>query len=296
MSNSGEPLDTSSGRAVTAPTCPHLGLRHDPDGYYSFPSTENRCYHCKLPATPLLEHQATCCLSGKHKDCRVYWQSRKKPFPVALQAPDEVRPAQSALVRTALAIAVGLTAVGYVAFRYVPRALSRPQADPRPAASVTPKPSLTSFPTATNSPVPTSTRIPASTPAAATHDLEVSFEIDGHELLMHKVGAGDMFETIDAKYETTPDVLRALNYSLTRSLLGNTVILIAPGLQTVDPALPSFWVRQVDRPAVTIDGLAKEYHVDITALRHYNRCSDDCLLSVGDWILIPVMGTSTATP
>jgi len=295
MCNAEETLDTSSLRDTTAPTCPHLGLLDDPGGYYAYPSPYNRCYHCKQPATPLLEHQENCCLSGKHKDCRVYWQSRKKPFPASLQAPGAVRQTQSALWRTALGIAVGVMAIGYAAFRFVPSAFSLPRVDPLPA-SVTAQPSLAPPPTATHSPVPTSTRIATGTPVPPTHDLEVPFEIDGHKLLMHKVGAGDIFETIEARYETTPEVLRALNYSLKGTLLGNTVIVIAPGLQKVDPALPSFWVREVDGTAVTIDELAQQYHVDAAVLRHYNGCSGACSLSVGDWILIPVLEKATATP
>jgi hypothetical protein len=271
-------------------------LPDDPGGYYSYPSSDNRCYHCKRPATPLLEHQEKCCLSGKHKDCRVYWQSRKKAFPASLQAPETVRRVHSAVLRTALVIAVCVMAIGYASFRYIPRAFSLPREDPLPAASVTAALSPTLPPTATHSPVPTSTRTATGTPVPPTHDLEVPFEIDGHKLLMHKVGAGDIFETIDAKYETTPDVLRALNYSLRATLLGNTVIVIAPGLQKVDPALPSFWVREVDGTAVTIDELAQQYHVDAAVLRHYNGFSGACSLSVGDWILIPVLEKATATP
>jgi hypothetical protein len=124
----------------------------------------------------------------------------------------------------------------------------------------------------------------------------VPFEIGGHKLLMHKVGAGDIFEMLEAKYDTTPEVLRALNYTLTGSLLGNTVILIAPGMQQVDPALPAFWVRPVDRPGLTIDDMAHIYHTDASALRRYNGCTGACSLSVGDWILIPVLDNSTATP
>jgi hypothetical protein len=129
-----------------------------------------------------------------------------------------------------------------------------------------------------------------------TRELEVPFVIDGHQLLMHRLGAGDMFSVVDAEYKTTPEVLRALNYSVRDMLMANIVIVIAPGLEVVDPTLPTFKVRQVDQPAATIDDLVQEYHVEAAVLRHYNGCSDACSFSVGDWILIPVIEKSTATP
>ena len=113
---------------------------------------------------------------------------------------------------------------------------------------------------------------------------------------MHRVGAGDMFDNLEAGYATTADVLRSLNYSLTGPLKANTVILIAPGLHVVDPTLPSFRVREADSTAVSIDELARQYHVEAHLLGHYNGCADGCALSPGDWILIPVIQSSTAAP
>jgi hypothetical protein len=291
-------LDDSSDRVVTAPTCPHLGLWDDLSGYSAYPSTDNRCYHCRQPATPSLAHQEAYCLSGGQKDCPVYWQPRKKAFPPSLQAAEAFRPGQSALLRTALALALGVMAVGYAAFRFIPQVFSFPgRAMSSPPVAATIAPSVTPLPNATGtSAVSTSTLVPTSTALPRVHALELPFEVDGHTLLIHRVGAGDMFDTIDKEYQTTAEVVRALNYPARVSLLANTVIVIAQGMQTMDPALPAFRVRQVDGSATTIDDLVQQYHVEAAVLNHYNGCSDACSFSVGDWILIPVIERSTATP
>ncbi len=250
------------------------------------------------PATPSLAHQEAYCLHAGHKDCPVYWQPWKEAFPSSLQAAEAARPRRSAALTTALAFVVCLAALGFLASQLLPTIFAVRPLIPVTGGSLPPAtiaPSMTALQSpASASAVPTSTLIATSTALPQTHTLEIPFDVDGHKLVMHRVGAGDIFDILDAKYETTPEVLRALNHSLTGSLLANTVIVIAPGLQTVDPALPSFRVREVTGAATTIDDLAQQYHVERTVLRHYNGCTDACSLEAGNWILVPVMPNPAA--
>ncbi len=291
----GNPLRASA----LAVACPYLGLQDDPRGYHSYPSLGNRCFHSRWPAIPLLAHQEAYCLRGAHKDCPVYWQPRKRPFPSSLKAAQTARAGRSAALITALAVVIGLAVMGFAASRFFPVNLGAPRLIPVTgaslAAAMTPSSMALQSPTATAT-APTPTPKPTGTAVPQAHALEMPFDVDGHTLLMHRVTAGDMFDTIDAQFETTPEVLRALNYSLTGSLLANTVIVIAPGLQTVDPALPSFKVRAVTGDATTIGDLAVQYHVEPALLGHYNGCAADCSVPVGDWILVPVIQSSTVVP
>jgi LysM repeat protein len=284
---------------VTPVTCPHLGMRDDPAAHYAYPSRGNICLHCRQPATPLLEHQEAYCLHEVHKDCPVYWQPRKKAFPRSLQAASIVRPRAPAAWIVVAAVLMGLGAIGFGASQFLAANVRGRPLVPMTGASpsvATDAPSLTAAPSSTPSPVPTSTAAPTGTALPPPRSLETRFELGGTTLLMHRVRAGDMFETLDSEFDTTAEVLRRLNYSLTGPLLANTVIVIAPGIRVVDPALPSFMVRKVDLAGATLGNLATRYHVEAAALAQYNRCTSECTFSAGEWILVPVMRSPTATP
>ena len=120
------------------------------------------------------------------------------------------------------------------------------------------------------------------------HALEVSINVDDHKFLIHRVGVGETFEILAKTYTTTPEVIRSINYSMKPSLWANSVIVISPGLQTVDPALPAFKTYQVTKQGIMIDELAEKLTVDPALLRLYNACDDNCRLAVGDWLIIPI--------
>jgi hypothetical protein len=293
-------VEPASKRDITAPACPHLGLGDDPEIYYSYPSTGNRCHHCRRPAIPAPAHQESYCLTADHKDCPVYWHPRKKAFPSSLQATEVVRSRSLAPLTVALAVLIGLGAIGFGASQLLSAnaggnlLVPMTGASPSVATIASPLGALQSL--TTPSPFPTSMAAPTDTALPPPRALEEPFELDGTTLLMHRVRAGDMFETVDSEYRTAPEVLRALNYSLTGPLLANTVIVIAPGARIVDPALPSFMPRMVDAAPATIDDLAARYHVDAAALAHYNGCTPKCTFSPGEWILVPVIQSHTAVP
>lgn len=330
-------------------TCPHLGMRDDLDAFHSFASMGNRCFHCRRPATPLLEHQESYCLAGAQADCPAYLQDASKDFPAALRAEKArglPRPAGLGLV---IAIGLGLAVLGFEAWHYYPQIFGArlvvpvtgrpafgtaiaatltalPSASLSPASpsmshtgpltklpssgSVAPMATRTKTPTSTATRTPTSTatrtststatKTPTKTPSATPsktptgtalphrHSLEIPFDLNGHKLLLHWVGGGETFEMVEAKYGTTAEVIRSLNNCAKASLLANTVIVVVPGLRTADTTLPSFRVRQVGQPPVTIEELALQFNVDAALVKRYNGCTDACSLAAGDWVLIPV--------
>ena len=115
------------------------------------------------------------------------------------------------------------------------------------------------------------------------HALEVPINVGDHKFLIHRVGVGETFEILAKNYTTTPDVIRSLNYSMRSSLWANSLIVISPGLQTVDLALPAFKTYQVSKQGIMIDELAGKLTVDPALLRLYNGCDDN--LSPGRWRL-----------
>ena len=130
--------------------------------------------------------------------------------------------------------------------------------------------------------------VPTPSSAPQLHSLEIPITGGERKFLVHLVVRGDTFETVAAAYDTTPEVIRALNYSMKPSLWANSAIVISPGLKTVDPTLPAFQTYQVLEGETDIDKLAPKLKVDPLLLRQYNDCTETCRLAVGDWLMVPV--------
>lgn len=274
----------------------------------------------------MLAHQEAYCLTGAHEDCPAYLQAATKAFPAELRADEPRHGVGFAGIGRALAIGIALAALGFGAVYFFPNIISGgwrmlqalpvltlPSATAAKAPSVatrmpstaacavaTPTPTCPASSVATPTSTPTcptsSVATPTLTPAfatlspAATHALEVPIEVDGRALILHRVGSGETFETVSAKYQTTAAAIRSLNYSIGASLFASSVIVIEPGQQTIDTALPSFLTHRVgDAPAISIDQVAAQFNVSAALMRRYNGCTYDCELVASDWVLIPVL-------
>jgi hypothetical protein len=283
-----------------SPPCRYLGLRDDPDAFYSYPSTGNLCHHCRRPVSPLLAHQEAYCLTGAHENCPAFLQAPTKSFPAELRAEEPRHSVRPTAIGTALAIGIVLAALGFGILRVFPnlvtdglQLLQELPAVMLPLATAANAPSVaTMMPSTAACATPASTLVPSSiAPSlAGTHALEVPIEVDGRELILHRVGSGETFETISAKYQTAAAAIRSLNYSMGASLFASSVIVIEPGQQTIDTALPSFLTHRVgDAPAISIDQVAAQYNVSAALMRRYNGCTYDCELVASDWVMIPVL-------
>jgi len=144
-----------------------------------------------------------------------------------------------------------------------------------------------------------STRIPTATSPAQTafplvtdqpyqvHRLEVPIRVGRQTYLIHRVSAGETFETIAETYSTTVGTIQALNHDLQPPLWANDSIVVAPGILSPGPALPSFETYQVMEQEVFIDTLAEKLKVNPAQLRYYNACPENCRLVAEDWLVVP---------
>jgi len=107
-----------------------------------------------------------------------------------------------------------------------------------------------------------------------------------HSFLIHRVPPGEIFAVMQVTYVTRSKVILALNDSLSAPLKADTVIVIGPRVQTVNPKLPSFRIYEVTEET-SIDELAQQLDVEPALLRDYNHCSNECRLAPGDWLMIP---------
>ena len=263
-------------------------MKNDPSVFFSYPSVGNYCYHCKPPAVPLQAHQEAYCLGASHAGCPVYQDAKKRSLPPEFRAGEGGRVQRFGLIGRLLVFVIGLLLLGVVGFQFFRQYVGTPPAmTPSQMLPTAVPPSATIIPP-TNSPAPTSTFVPTTTLVPQVHALEVLINVDDHKFLIHRVGVGETFEILAKTYTTTPEVIRFLNYSMKPSLWANSVIVISPGLQTVDSALPAFKTYQVTAQTITIDELAGKLIIDSALLRLYNACDDNCRLSAGDWLIIPI--------
>ena len=92
-------------------SCPHLGIREDPQTCLGYPSEWNLCYHAWPVAAVSLEQQRLQCLSPVYTRCPVYLRRRRAPLPRQLRAAWPVnRLRLAALVLLLILAALGLWA------------------------------------------------------------------------------------------------------------------------------------------------------------------------------------------
>lgn len=275
------------------PVCPSLGMKDDPRTSFRYPTLGNYCCYCQPPATPHLEHQAAYCFHAAYKDCPVHQQPADQPLPAQFRA--RIKTHARPVMRWVL-VSIGillLLIVGWQTlssrFRVTESPVAGVPAGPTVAVAVTqtalPAPSPTSIPPS-QTPVPQNTPLPTALPANV-RVLDVPFQVGDHSFLIHQVREGENFETLEFHYDTTSDVLLALNDSLSSPLWANSVILISPGLKLVDTTLPAFQPHHVTDDEVSMDELARFLDTDVDLLRYYNNCLNDCQFGAGDWIIVP---------
>jgi hypothetical protein len=281
-----------------APVCPHLGMKHDPGTSFAYPSQGNYCRHCRPPAVPTLVYQGAYCLSDAHKDCLAYQQPADQAFPFPFKAKGHSRRKPIARTAALLLGALLLVFAGWWMFSYPP-ASKGDEAAPL-AVQTTPIISRSRTPVSSQTPLVPPSKTPSAPTRTAAHSptvmstssqqvraLEFPLKVGEHSYVLHRIREGENFEVLEAMYVTSAEAILALNYSLSSPLWANSVIVISPGLQTVDLELPAFRPYEVTAQEIPIDELAQQLNVDPALLRYYNNCSDNCLVAAGDWLIVP---------
>ena len=289
-----------------SPDCPFIGLRNDPGTSLAYAAPANFCFHCHTPAVPSLERQAKYCLSENYPECSVYKQPETAAFPKHLRYAGPGA-SGSDMLRKVAWLALGLILAGIVLWLgyqlFLTRKVSAAQPVAAtltvliPVASPTASPTVSPFPSptppnipATETSLPTTTNLPDATDfPIQKHALESPIEVDGNQFIVHRVIAGDQLVFLARDYKTSIDVIKAINYKMSSAVWAGSIIVILPGVQSVDPALPSFKTYKVVDKKVIIETLAEKLGVDAALLKHYNRCNDGFILSSGNWLIVPVV-------
>lgn len=116
--------------------------------------------------------------------------------------------------------------------------------------------------------------------------LEAPIEVDGQKFVIHRILDGEQLILLARNFDTSIEVIKSLNYQLPEPVWTGWVVVMAPGMLTVDPSLPAFSAYEV-LADTTLEAVAKTLGIDLPLLEHYNLCLGNCPLSAGDWILVP---------
>lgn len=276
--------------------CPHLSLLNDPSTSHSFASTWNACFHTKVPTVPSFEHQEGVCLTPGYVACPVYLAAQGGAFPANLQNKIKAPPPGETSNRKIIVVAGLVAALVLVIALAAGVMLLRPAASPvvlplvgqtKPVAqtTATPKPTVTATPTVlllTLTPTITPTLVPFK-----PFVLEKSFKIGDNQFLIHVIQDGDGLDHLGQIYHTTPKIIQTINYELKVPILAGTLLLIRPDVLDLEADARSFQFYQIPDKIIAIDELAKKFNVDLQELKYYNGCMNGCLVSRGDWVMLP---------
>lgn len=169
------------------------------------------------------------------------------------------------------------------------------------AALVTPQPSSpTPLPADTDTaPAPTETSSPTTsptitpTPTASLTPDPFPLVVEGYgpdgRFTLHQLDEGESYTYLAELYDTTVEVLEALNFNKEgkRLWVGQYVVVI-PGLEQPPDDLPQFIVLQIEEPADLAD-LALEYGLTVEELRSYNLLSPNVDSVSMRLLLVPIL-------
>lgn len=157
------------------------------------------------------------------------------------------------------------------------------------SSSLSPSKTKSEIPSKTHTTTPTSTKTPkpSLTSTEQVHGLETPFTVNSHQFIVHMVTSGENYEILARNYNTTVEIILAINYQAPSPLWVKSTIVIAPGLLHDDPAIPALQTYQVIEKTTDIETLAAKYNADPATMKLFNQCDDNCSLIMGDWVLIP---------
>jgi LysM repeat protein len=306
-----EPYSNPPSALTPGKICPFLGKFSDPDTCYSYPDFNNRCHHAKPPQPILLDYQANVCLAGKYQDCPVYPQGWKEPFPVEISG-DQPRARRSWTFWfvIALVVLVLITLLYFIFFRQSGQSTPADETPTQEAALVqdptsspqlqqgAPTFTLTATvlpptntptippPTATSTRVNTLTATTSPTPDQPTPGPleETPFGPGGH-YLVHIVKEGDSLENIAKLYNTTIEVLKAINMTPPQTSLWvgvPTVIIVGEKDLTKVSPLKAVWLAE---RALVLD-LRQKYQMTEEEFRNFNALGSGNWVEAGRWLIV----------
>lgn len=176
-----------------------------------------------------------------------------------------------------------------------------------PTLTYTPSntPTRTKTPTSTSTATPTktATRTPSRTPtktftpsATAIPPYSLEVPIGGQDkFIIHRVMAGESLSVIAENFDSTPEIITALNYSLPFPIKVDTLVIV-PYQNNNTADMPILEPYQVIHAQATIEQLAALLDADPALMRMYNDCAAGQVFFKDNWILVPRSSKATPAP
>lgn len=281
-------------------TCPYLGLITDPKTSTLYPTSDNACHRVTPPAPIVLQHQNTYCLDPKHIECPGFTDGWKNGFPKDLQAQVHSKKKftfPSWTLYLGLGVIIIILVIGAMLQisgseggsiatiegglnPFTPTGTAAPSSTP--TTIITHTPTETSAPTATIT--PTATVIPTQTPGPL---LRTPFGADGLTFAVHEVLPGETIETIARAYNTTPEVVRAINQFSPpgrTSLWVGDVLVICVNCETQNE-LPKLQAQFIE-PDVVVSELADSTDTSMEEFRQWNGLGESDQIDAPRWVIL----------
>ena len=289
----------SAQEALSPGTCPHLGLRDDPDTCLSYPSLWNVCTHAR-PATGVgLEQQRQACLTPAYCDCPVLNRERPGRLPGALRAPRS-HPGLRRRIWLALLLVLLGAAFWMARDRLPDQAWAAWQAGfARPTSAALAGPAPTALPTfPERTPLSTQAGLPApASPSVAVQPtpsepvlhcgsaLEQPIPVGAHQIILHQVAEGESMDLLAEQYATSMEAILALNYFIPSPLWSELVIAIPSAALNVED-LPILEPFRLEGAPDSLAQVAAQAAVALPDLLEVQPLDPACQAYRG-WILVP---------
>lgn len=282
-------------------SCPHLGLKDDPQTCLGYPAGWNLCYHARPAAPVSLEHQRRACLSPAYAECPVFALERREPLPRVLRGARAGRRLRGVLLAAALALLALLAwhtwrgraegafpLVGILALPFATRSVSTMAVPPVASSTAygaspatrTPPPARTPSAAARASQTPL-----RASPEACGYELEGRIEANGSEFRLHRVRRGESVAVLEERYRTSLEAMQAVNYFLPSPLWTDLVIVLPAG-NPDGGGLPVLEPFLAPEPGLPLAALAADFGLPPDDLARASGLDPDCK-TVSGWVLVP---------
>jgi hypothetical protein len=291
--------------------CPYLGRYNDPATCYGYPDRNNCCHHADPPQHVLLDYQTNVCLAGAgaNQACPVYPEGWNGPFPPQIRGVVQASSRPWGLWLGSLFAILVLLILSYVFF-FSQSASSTPIGQtPTPVAvlildSTSTSQAQTAAATLTSTPIPPT---PSPTAALPTHTAtqtnpppptarptagqptpgpleETPFGPDGH-YLVHIVKEGDTLESLAKLYDTTGEVLKAINMAPPQTGLWvgvPTIVIIGEKDPSKVTPLKAVWLAE----RTQVLELRQKYNMTTADFLTINGLGAGAWVEAGRWLIV----------
>lgn len=307
--------------ASVAKTCPFLGLLDDASTQMSFPSEVNCCHHARPVEAVRLEHQRRYCLTSRHSRCDLFNLEKAYRLPRELRVPTTKKKRKMLgryllwiLLTIVIIVIVVLYAQGYI-FKWpgwppaffmkdntnetpttqmeLPDPTNGEKASSSASQMLEPTPSLTA-PVSHRTDTPAGDLIntevvePTLDPALTLllqPEKDIQIRSDP-AFVIHKVHKQENITLYAQYYDTTAEAILHVNADLQVPLWADNIIIIPVGCCDVFD-LPAFQAYMNDSGVKSLEEIAAQWGVDLEDLSRYNGISENEIVEVGDWLIIP---------